>query len=102
MIGAQGCENVWVSNGSEAILVATPQLREATEEELWAPGLDELTLHENLMDLQTKLEEGEEMTGADETGPAPGTKTRHRWSRGPQLGAPKEVQGEAASEDDCR
>ncbi len=63
--------NTWVSSGGEAIMVAPEQLREAMEEELWAPGLDDLTLHETLADLQDKIRAGG-YEGVDETGPGPG------------------------------
>ena len=35
-------DNIWISVAADAILVAPEQLREAHEEELWAPGHDEV------------------------------------------------------------
>ena len=70
VIGHQG-ENVWVSTGGEAVLVAPEQLREAHKEELWEPGLDELTMHDTLMQLHDKISTGE-YDGVDERGAGPG------------------------------
>ena len=70
VVGHQGEENTWVSNGGEAVLVAREQLREAVEEECWAPGLDEKDLHETLIDLVEKLDR-DELQGVDERGPGP-------------------------------
>ena len=70
VVGHQGEENTWVSNGGEAVLVAREQLREAVEEECWAPGLDEKDLHETLIDLVEKLDR-DEPQGVDERGPGP-------------------------------
>ncbi len=62
--------NHWVSSGGEAAPVAPEQLREAMDEELWSPGFDELTLHENLLDLSEKIKQGD-YDGPGERGPGP-------------------------------
>ena len=69
VIGMQDT-NVWVNTGGEAVLVAPEQSRLAEDEELWSPGLDEMTMHENLMDLQGKLDSGD-ADFEDDTGPGP-------------------------------
>ena len=54
VIGNKG-DSVWVSCGTYTILCAREQLREAVSEELWAPGLDETSLVQDLGNLQQRF-----------------------------------------------
>ena len=69
VIGQQG-ESVWVSHGNSTVLVAKEQLRKAVAEELWAPGLDEVKLYDDLQEMEKRLrEDAREHQFEDERGP---------------------------------